>query len=723
MITRRRFIQSGAAAVGVAAFARAPKLWPFAQSPRGLAKFVQPLPQFGVDIPFARPTQSTAAYDLYEADLVQTTHQFHPALPPSTIRAISPKRTNPAYLSGFTLARRNRPIRYRFTNRLPVDHILPVDDTVDGAAGLPHNRTAIHLHGHFVDWTSDGGVHHWFDAAGHYGPSVDPLIKRAPGQVEHYYPNQQNARPQILHDHSIAITRQNVYSGLLTGYVIRDSIEDALVAAGVIPSREIPLIIQDKTFVDGTDPAYVWGKRGDLWYPYQYESGEVPGSCEVDPKGRWDLGSCATPPGATVAGLPMPSCVAEGFMDTAVVNGAAFPYLEVEQRHYRFRIFNAANARFLNLMLYYASTSDPTEIDLVGTPDGLTIPAPTAKPGPRIIQIGNEAGLLPRPVKFNDPPTPCAFDASPGPTNGNCVAYSLLMAPGERADVVIDFSGVPAGARLILYTDAPAPFPGGDSRNDYYAGCPDQGAIGGAASTPPGYGPNTRTLMQFRVVARTGAPDPAAMSLLERLAVQGGKTAAATASALIPVPAAIDLARVTRIRNVTLNEDFDDYGRLIQMMGTDVVYEKNTQGLDTFGRPYSSAPTESPRVGDVEIWRVYNTTGDTHPVHLHLADVQVLSRRPFTYTIDPRGRLAPTFTGPARGPDPNESGYKDVVRMNPGEVTEIVVRWALPAVPFPIPVSQRLLREYGVSGYEYMWHCHILEHEDHDMMRPIAVLP
>ena len=118
-----------------------------------------------------------------------------------------------------------------------------------------------------------------------------------------------------------------------------------------------------------------------------------------------------------------------------------------------------------------------------------------------ITQIGTE-GLLPlAPVALNNPPQPIDFDANPAsPTFGNATAYTLLLAPAERCDFIIDFTDVPAGANLILYSDAPAPFPGGDSRNDYFTGDPDQTAIGGAATTAAGFGPNTRTLMQFRVV-------------------------------------------------------------------------------------------------------------------------------------------------------------------------------------------------------------------------------
>jgi spore coat protein A len=127
--------------------------------------------------------------------------------------------------------------------------------------------------------------------------------------------------------------------------------------------------------------------------------------------------------------------------------------------------------------------------------------------------------------------------------------------------------------------------------------------------------------------------------------------------------------------------------------------------------------TETPKAGTVEIWRIFNLTGDTHPIHFHLVNVQVLSRQAFDINrFMSRGGIV-KFTGPARVPDANELGYKETVRMNPGEVTTVIMKFDLPIVPFAVPQSPR------TGGYEYVWHCHILEHEEHDMMRPLVVQP
>ena len=118
----------------------------------------------------------------------------------------------------------------------------------------------------------------------------------------------------------------------------------------------------------------------------------------------------------------------------------------------------------------------------------------------------------------------------------------------------------------------------------------------------------------------------------------------------------------------------------------------------------------------MEVWRIANLTGDTHPMHFHLQDVQIMSRRPF----NPGAFPTITYLGPARPPDANENGFKETVRMNPNEVVEVIAKWDLAALPsgFPeIPDSPR------TGGKEYVWHCHILEHEEHDMMHALVIDP
>jgi spore coat protein A, manganese oxidase len=167
-------------------------------------------------------------------------------------------------------------------------------------------------------------------------------------------------------------------------------------------------------------------------------------------------------------------------------------------------------------------------------------------------------------------------------------------------------------------------------------------------------------------------------------------------------------------RMLTLNEDFDDYGRLIQTLGTTSSQSLNNQGINTWGLPYLSATTESLTAGSTEVWQIFNLTGDIHPIHFHLVNVQVIQRQPFS------GNPADgfSFTGSEIAPDANEIGWKETIRMNPGEATTIIMKFDLPVLPTSAMTNAVSPR---TGGHEYVWHCHILEHEEHDMMRPLIV--
>jgi spore coat protein A len=352
-----------------------------------------------------------------------------------------------------------------------------------------------------------------------------------------------------------------------------------------------------------------------------------------------------------------------------LVNGLVYPVLEVEQRQYRFRMLNACQARFLNPRLVYAQGK---------TFPANTEPKPTA-PGPAFVQIGTEGGFLPAPTMVNGPKQPL-----------------LVIAPAERSDLIVDFRDVPAGSTLILYSDAAAPYPMGDPRNDYYPGNPK------TPMSVPGFGPNTRTLLQIKVKARSGPADPP-VSLPANLTPTDPFMIAQTPGVPTPVPAGVP------VRRLTLNEAEDEFGRLIQFLGTDQSMENNGE----FGRGYMDDPTEVVPAGTTEVWEIVNLTGDTHPIHFHLVNVQVLSRQAFSLNQYSGG--APALQGPLMAPDQNELGWKETVRMNPGQVTRVMMTFKLPSTPFLVPESPR------TGGFEYVWHCHILEHEEHDMMRPLIV--
>ncbi len=504
------------------------------------------------------------------------------------------------YLGPVVVAGKDRPIRVKFTNMLSTGTagklFIPVDTTVMGAGMGPlemdaepmnytENRATIHLHGGRNPWISDGLPNQWITPEGETTPyqqgvsvknvpdmwydatthdpvpegTPDATTSPGPGSMTFYFTNQQSARLIFYHDHALGITRLNVYAGEAAGYIIEDSAEEELVDDGVIPDDPIPLIIQDKTFVDAStittcDPTWNWGstpgtpRTGDLWYPHVYVPAQNPYDVSgTNPTGRWHYGPWFWPPTKDIGhgpvpnpyydpinapweppeipGTPNPSAPGEAFMDTPVINGTAFPYLEVEPRAYRFRILNAADDRIFNLQMYEADDAtmsvdsrQNTEVKMVPAsvcatdfPEGWPtdgrdggVPDPDTV-GPDWIQIGTDSGFLPAPAII--PNQPVTWNQDPTTFNfGNVQDHSLLVAPAERADVIVDFSQY-RGKTLILYNDAPAAFPARDPRLDYYTNSPDMTDTGGYWGTKVGFGPNTRTLMQIRVA--DVAPEPA----------------------------------------------------------------------------------------------------------------------------------------------------------------------------------------------------------------------
>jgi spore coat protein A len=172
---------------------------------------------------------------------------------------------------------------------------------------------------------------------------------------------------------------------------------------------------------------------------------------------------------------------------------------------------------------------------------------------------------------------------------------------------------------------------------------------------------------------------------------------------------------VANVRTLTLNEGADEYGRLAQFLGTDVQAAGAIDGF--FGRAYLDTPTEVVQAGSVEVWQIANLSEDAHPIHFHLVNVQILSRQPIQ-TSGFSGAFAITPIGPPTAPDLNELGYKETVRMNAAEVTTVIMKFDLPPNPPNVPAIPASPR---TGGAEYVWHCHILEHEEHDMMRPLIV--
>jgi FtsP/CotA-like multicopper oxidase with cupredoxin domain len=792
----------------------------YANSP-ALRKFVDSLPGLGPSatnnlgqyIPVAiADTNTYPGCDYYQIGLSDYKQKMHSDLPPTRLRGyrdLSPAAdgTN-HYLGPFIIAQRDRAVRIKFYNRLPTgtngNLFLPVDTTVMGAGMGPQpagrgrnmpmslytqNRAVIHLHGGFTPWISDGTPHQWITPSGENTPYTNGVSQRNvpdmpnPGQgaATYYYPNQQSARLMFIHDHAYGMTRLNVYAGEAAGYLLTDPVEQGLVTSGIIPSEQIPLIIQDKTFVPNpatlaaTDPLWqtnLWGGYGSLWFPHVYMPNQDPHSLDgSNPMGRWDYGPWFWPPqlsGTTPGDLmhatpPTLSIVPEAFMDTPIVNGTAYPYLKLQPKAYRFRILNICNDRTLNLQLYYVDPAHPTEVKMVeavphpasdtswpatwptdgrdgGVPDPLTV-------GPPLIQIGTEGGMLSAPAVIPSTPINYIYNRRDIVVL-NISTHALLLGPAERADVIVDFSQVPPGSKLILYNDAPAPVPAFDPRNDYYTGDPDETDGGGAPTTPEGYGPNTRTIMQFQVDGTPAAP-------FDLAALNRSLPAAYAASQPGPVVPEVAYGAATNTystifnnsltftpmgsaRAVTINfqpkaiqELFDPYGRMNATLGVEIPRTTlTTQTTIPYG--YIDPPTETISMGTPQIWKITHNGVDTHAIHFHLFNVQVINRVGWDGMVKP--------------PDPNELGWKETVRMNPLEDVIVAFRPEAPWLPFSITNSVRPLDPtsridstagfMGVDpngnpvtvnnvmtdfGWEYAWHCHLLGHEENDMMRPIVM--
>ena len=335
-----------------------------------------------------------------------------------------------------------------------------------------------------------------------------------------------------------------------------------------------------------------------------------------------------------------PYWMPEFFGNTIMVNGKVWPNLDVTQGWYRFRVLDGSNARF-----YTLSFSNKMPFTVIGT----------------------EGGYLQQAVALN----------------------SITTAPGERADILVDFSAVPVGTKIVLTNTAKTPFPGG------------------APADPQTVG----QIMQFTVKATSANPGAA------KPVLPAGLNPTLPLGVFPTLPAPPNTQKITR----TLFEVQGPAGPLMVTVN---------------GQVFDGYLSETPKNGTTEDWIIVNLTADTHPIHTHLASFQLVSRQsfqaakymkawlainapnvpPFAVSYIPTS-LDPTLylQGKATPARPNEMGWKDTVQMNPGEVTIIRIRFLQQdGAAYPFDPTQ---------GPGYVWHCHIVDHEDNEMMRPYQVLP
>jgi FtsP/CotA-like multicopper oxidase with cupredoxin domain len=663
-MTRRQLLRYGAAGGAVLFLPlRVGARQALAQVPGGtlppgsIPKYVTPLV-----IPPAMPRTAAPpavrGVDYYEIAVRQFEQHILPqgmGLEPTTVWSYG-SIDHPATFNypAFTVeATWRRPVRVKWTNQLVgangdyLPHLLPVDQTLHwanppgGPAGTDMHGTdptpytgpvpiVTHLHGGHSFEESDGYAEAWYLPAAR---NIPPGFARTgsfyqrfraeaqrrlgqawtPGSAVFQYDNDQRAATMWYHDHTLGMTRANVYAGPAGFYLLRGGPADAV--GGTLPGPapalgdppglryyEIPIAIQDRSF----------DADGSLFYPDNraFFEGLEPDQLQIP--------FAPDPVDSALSDVP-PIWNPEFFGNTIVVNGRTWPFLEVERRRYRLRFLNGSQSRFLILRI---------------------------EDGRSFWQIGAEGGFLPAPVPLGE----------------------LLIGPAERADVIVDFSSAPAGTHIKLLNVAPdEPFGGGVPGVDFDPSDPD----------------TTGQVMEFRVVRRRG-PD------------------ASTHPAQLGLPPLTPLPPESNVRTVTLNEaesetvfvSFDDEGNLVfDPDGEAFAPVKALLGtVDAFENPvplgWDDAVTENPALGAVEVWQIDNHTEDAHPIHIHELTFEVVDRESLE-------------SGAVRGPEPWETGFKDTVIAYPEERTRV--------------------RAHFDQGGLFVWHCHILEHEDNEMMRPYCV--
>jgi len=602
-------------------------------------KYVMPM-----IIPPAMPLTSEGKVDYYEIAVRQFKQQILPQGMPMTTVWSYGSANHPGTFNypAFTIeAKFNKPVRVKWINDLKdaqgnyLPHLLPVDPTLHWAnpPGGEEGRdmqpifkktpgpytgpvpVVTHVHGAHADQQSDGYPEAWYlpnanNIPGDYAmvgtwyEKFKPMAEASygqkwePGTAVFQYQNDQPATTLWYHDHSLGLTRLNVYAGPAGFYLIRRGPSDLSSHAlpGPAPGvgddpfgtyYEIPIAIQDRSFNDD----------GSLFYPDTREFFD--GIKRYIPK--TDVPPIWNP---------------EFFGNTMVVNGRAWPYLDVKPRRYRLRLLNGCNSRFLILKF-----SDPN----------LTF-----------WQIGAEGGFLPKPVQLDQ----------------------LLMAPAERADVIVDFSNATQSEVTLLNLGPDEPFGGGTPGVDF-------------DPADPG---TTGQVMQFRVGSSAGRDkslDPAMLTL----------------------PSTGPLGGSTVTRKLSLNEEMSEFfdGPVAALLGT----------LDGSNNPvalkWMDNITENPALGATETWELYNFTADAHPIHIHLVQFEVVNRQALATDAEGVAMAPAQLVGDTIPPEAWESGYKDTVIVYPGQVT-------------------RVKAKFDKSGL-YVWHCHIVEHEDNEMMRPYYVGP
>lgn len=598
-----------------------------------LGKYKKLKKKQNLNITAAQTTQYTGLVDAAGAALA------------TTVWGYGKKKKKVSWPGGTIETHVNAKVNVKWQNDLsqgknPLPHLLPLDPTGHWCYSLPgyqqysaaDNGTPIvtHLHGGHSKSGFDGNPEYFF--------SPKWKIKGPRWEAKKYkYQNDQLPGCLWYHDHALGITRLNVYAGLAGFYIIRDSQDTGRHGNPCdFPAEEYELayVIQDRMFRD----------TGELFYP------AFPGDPAYD---DFIIGEGAVlPPDLFPNGGP--SALAEFFGDHMTVNGKIWPKADVEPRNYRLRLLNGCDSRFLAIRFRVAASPNATDLA------GASAPLP-------FWVIGSDQGLAAAATQVD----------------------TLLVNPADRWDIIIDFSQVAAGSRVIMENIS------GDA--------PFGGVLTGDPASPD-YDPadlfanrQTDRIMAFdQTKPLSDIPDNFDPSVINHYP---GNTNA-----------------VDNVRKVALFEGKDEFGRLQPMLGTAEPVMDVTGNIVNGALPWHMPITENPALGSTEIWEIYNATVDAHPIHLHLINFEILDREDFTADVIPQsitqhnGAIGQGFrlenialAGNPVAAAGAEKAPKDMVTALPGQVTRIKATFDRPG--------------------RYVWHCHILSHEDHDMMRPMHIGP
>jgi FtsP/CotA-like multicopper oxidase with cupredoxin domain len=681
MLTRRNFLKLTGAST-IAWYVATQAGWmerAIAQIPGGtldpgaVPKYQTPLlippvmPRAGtITMPGGKPA------DYYEISMKQFAQQILPSgMPATTVwgyGAVSSASSRGLLLHNapsLTIESKwNRPVRIKWVNDLKdaagnyLPHLLPVDPTLHwanppgGTAGRDMRPTfdstpgrytgpvpiVTHLHGAAgVGDESDGYAEAWYlPAAGNIpggyateGTWYDFFAGKAnakfavawgPGFATFQYPNDQRESTLWYHDHALGMTRLNVYAGPAGFFLVRGGpegekavLDSRTGTTAVLPSpapNEGDRFPPNKTYYE--IPIAVqdrsFNTNGSLFYP--------------DTRAFFDGITGPYIPDSDVSPIWNP----EFFGNMIMVNGNTWPFQRVEQRRYRLRFLNGCQSRFLIL-------------DFGGIP------------GVEVWQIGNEGGFLRAPVNLTA-------------DNGN----RLLMGLAERADLIVDFTGVPVGSHVLGNVGPDEPFGGGVPGVDFPVADPG----------------STGQVMQFRVVPAVAA-DPT------------------TPPQFLVLPAITRLTGGTT-RPLALLEQASEFfpdAPVEARLGT-VAGNPNTAPAAVEALQWMDPVTENPAVGATEVWEYYNATADAHPMHIHEVTFQVVNRQAIVVD-ETNGTVAVDADSAPTPPEAWENGWKDTVIAYPGQVTRLRLRFTNPG--------------------QFVWHCHIVEHEDNEMMRPYRIGP